>query len=244
MGRMASPTPPPQTTPTSAPPVLLVHGFASSYERNWREPGWVDILADEGRKVIGFDLPGHGDADKPHDPDAYAGMEAAVVSALPGDGQVDAIGFSLGGQLLLKVAATDPGRFRRIVVGGVGDNIFRHDDPEAAARAIETGTASEGDPGVAQAFAVFAKAPGNDPAALAACLRRPRTPVSPGDLAGVKVPVLVVLGDRDFAGPADKLMAALPDARLASLAGADHFGTPKDFRFIEAALGFLGDAPG
>ena len=223
------------------PPVLLVHGFASSYERNWREPGWVDILDDEGRDVIGFDLPGHGEADKPHDPEAYADMEQAVVAALPKDHQVDAIGFSLGGQLLLKVAAENPTRFRRIVVGGVGDNIFRHDDPEAAARAIESGTASEGDPAVAQAFSVFAKAPGNDPAALAACLRRPRSPLSPGDLATVTVPVLVVLGDKDFAGPADKLMAALPDAKLETLTGADHFGTPKDFRFIEAAMKFIRD---
>ena len=224
----------------TAPYVLLVHGFASSYERNWREPGWVDILADEGREVIGLDLPGHGTADKPHDPEAYENMEAAVFEALPGE-QVDAIGFSLGGQLLLRVAAGHPSRFRRIVVGGVGENIFRHDDPEAAARAIESGEASEGDPGVAQAFAVFAKAPGNDPAALAACLRRPRAPVTPGELAGVTVPVLVVLGDRDFAGPADKLIEALPDARLAPLAGADHFGTPKDFRFIDAAMDFLRD---
>lgn len=225
----------------AAPPVLLVHGFASSYERNWREPGWVDILADEGREVIGFDLPGHGEAEKPHEPEAYKGMEAAVASALPGEGQVDAIGFSLGGQLLLRVAAGQPGRFRRIVVGGVGDNIFRHDDPEAAARAIETGSASEGDPGVAAAFAVFATAPGNDPAALAACLRRPREPVTPDEMACVSVPLLVVLGDRDFAGPANKLMAALPSARLATLAGADHFGTPKDFRFIEAAMDFIRD---
>ena len=225
----------------AAPPVLLVHGFASSYERNWREPGWVDILEDEGRDVIALDLPGHGSADKPHEPEAYSRMESAVESALPANGQVDAIGFSLGGQLLLKVAAKLPSRFRRIVIGGVGDNIFRHDDPEAAARAIETGAASEGDPGVAQAFAVFAKAPGNDPAALAACLRRPRAPITPGDLAGVTVPVLVVLGERDFAGPADKLMSALPNARLVGLTAADHFGTPKDFRFIEAALDFIRD---
>lgn len=227
--------------PMAPPPVLLVHGFASSYERNWREPGWVDILDDEGRDVVGFDLPGHGNAEKPHDPQAYVDMEEAVAAALPGEGPVDAIGFSLGGQLLLRVAAEKPSRFRRIVVGGVGDNIFRHDDPEAAARAIETGAASDGDPGVAQAFAVFAKAPGNDPAALAACLRRPRDPVTPDVLAGVSVPVLVVLGDKDFAGPADKLMAALPDARLESLTGADHFGTPKDFRFIEAAMKFIRD---
>ena len=219
--------------------MLLVHGFASSFERNWREPGWVDILQDEGREVIGFDFLGHGLAEKPHDPGAYAHLDEALVAALPEGAPVDAVGFSMGAQQLLKVASVQPGRFRKLVVGGVGANLFRRTDPEAAAKAIEAGETSEGDPAVAQAFATFARAPGNDPAALAACLRRPEPALEPGQLRGVTVPVLVVLGDRDFAGPADQLMEALPDARLVSLRGADHFGTPKDFRFIEAAVDFL-----
>ena len=223
------------------PPVLLVHGFASSFERNWREPGWVDILHDEGLEVMGLDLLGHGTADKPHDPAAYSDMTSAIESALPTAGQVDAVGFSLGGQLLLKLASEQPHRFRRLVIGGVGDNMFRDGDPEPAARAIETGEASEGDPAVAQAFSVFARAPGNDALALAACLRRPKSSVGEAALAGVEVPVLVVLGDQDFAGPAERLLAALPDARLVSLVAADHFGTPKDFRFIEATVDVLRD---
>jgi hypothetical protein len=52
--------------------------------------------------------------------------------------------------------------------------------------------------------------------------------------------VLVVLGERDFAGPAAPLVEALPDGRLVTLAGADHFGTPKDVRFLDAGLDFLG----
>jgi hypothetical protein len=36
-------------------------------------------------------------------------------------------------------------------------------------------------------------------------------------------------------------MATLPQARLVTLAGADHFGTPKDFRFIDATVDFLRD---
>jgi hypothetical protein len=36
----------------------------------------------------------------------------------------------------------------------------------------------------------------------------------------------------------------LPDAKLVTLRGADHFGTPKDFRFLDAALEFLEATPG
>ncbi len=220
-------------------PVLLVHGFASSFERNWREPGWVDLLQEEGHQVIGVDLLGHGEAEKPHDPAAYAALEQDVIKALPATGPVDAIGFSMGANLLLRVAAADPSRFGRLVVGGVGANLFRGGDSEAAARAIEAGETAEGDPAVAQAFATFARAPGNDPAALAACMRRASTPIDPADLARIDLPVLVVLGDQDFVGPADELLAALPNARFVPLRGCDHFGTPKDFRFIDAALSFL-----
>lgn len=220
-------------------PVLLVHGFASSFERNWREPGWVDILAEEGREVIGLDLPGHGEADKPHDPAAYIGLERSIARVLPAGGPVDAVGFSLGAGLLLRLACDGPGLFRRIVVGGVGESLLRDSDPEPAARAVETGETRPGDPAAVQAFARFARAPGNDPVALAACLRRPAAPLAASDLAAVDVPILVVLGDRDFAGPAAPLVQALAYATLVSLAGADHFSTPRDFRFIDAAVEFL-----
>jgi pimeloyl-ACP methyl ester carboxylesterase len=224
----------------SLPPVLLVHGFASSFERNWREPGWVDLLRDLGREVIPIDLPGHGDAPKPHDPQAYADLASAVTAVLP-EGPVDAVGFSLGAGLLLRAASRQPERFRRIVVAGIGASVFREDSSggEAMARAVEAGVAAEGDPAAAGAFARFGQAPGNDTAALAACMRRPPDPLNPADLASLHRPVLVVLGDQDFAGPAQPLVDALPDARLVSLRGLDHFGTPKDFRFVDAALDFL-----
>jgi len=221
-------------------PVLMVHGFASSFERNWREPGWVDVLQEEGHRVVGVDLLGHGQAPKPADPEAYRDIERGVEAAMPDEGPVDAVGFSLGGQLLLRVAARQPERFRRIAVGGVGNNIFSTSSSDEAALVIEGGEVGETGHEALGAFARFAQAPGNDPAALAACMRRPQEPIGPDDLAGVKVPVLVVLGDKDFAGPADRLMAALPDAKLVTLPGADHFGTPKDFRFIDAVVQFLG----
>jgi pimeloyl-ACP methyl ester carboxylesterase len=75
-------------------------------------------------------------------------------------------------------------------------------------------------------------------------MSRPDTPqITPELLSAVTHPVLVCLGDRDFAGPADPLMEALPNARLKVLRGVDHFATPKDFGFIDAALAFLDAVP-
>jgi pimeloyl-ACP methyl ester carboxylesterase len=222
-------------------PVVLVHGFASSFHRNWREPGWVDLLEEGGRSVIGVDLLGHGDAPKPHDPEAYADLEGCVEMVLPAEGTVDGLGFSLGARVLLTLASRIPERFGRIVVGGVGENLFREDSTEAVADAMDGGdlpTHPE-----MQAFTRFAQGSGNDPKALAAVLRRPAPPLTPEMLAKVTCPVLVVLGDRDFAGPADPLVDALPDATLVTLKKVDHLATPSDFGFIDATLEFLGAQP-
>src|SRR4029077_8526920 len=110
-----------------------VHGVASSAEHNWRQPGWLDLLADCGRETIAVDLPAHGTARRP--------------AAAPAD-------------------RNRPGP---------------HNNPR-------TGRARRQDP----------------------------------------------------AGPGDGLVAALPDARLVTLRGVDHFGTPGDVRCMQAVLDFLG----
>jgi len=221
-------------------PVLLVHGFATSAARTWRDNGWIDLLDDAGREVIAPDLLGHGDAPKPHDPEAYATLESDVAALLP-DRPVDAIAFSLGARIVLTLAAEDPGRFGRIVVAGVGANLFRQDGSGTIALAVE-GTGDPANP-VVQYFAGLAAQPGADRAALAACIRHPRPPLDAATLGKVTCPVLVVLGDRDFAGPADPLVEALPDATFRPLRGVDHFATPKNLGFVDAALGFLDAQP-
>ncbi|MFM9083659.1 MAG: alpha/beta fold hydrolase, partial [Actinomycetota bacterium] len=50
-------------------PVVLVHGWAGSFRETWQSTGVDALLADAGREVVGVDLLGHGDADKPHDPE-------------------------------------------------------------------------------------------------------------------------------------------------------------------------------
>lgn len=221
-----------------APPVVLVHGFGTSFELTWVSNGWVDLLADEGREVIGVDLLGHGKAQKPTDPEAYGDLGERVRDALP-DEVVDAVGFSLGAKTLLRVAAAEPERFRSLVVAGVGANLFRNTDHSAIVEAVRTGD-DRGDPAL-RYFAGLAELPGNDRAALAACMTNGGGGTSADELARITCPVLVVLGDADFAGPADPLVDALPDARFVELPRTDHAKTPKSFGFIDAALDFLRD---
>ncbi len=225
---------------TESIPVVLLHGFATSSARTWGENGWLDLLADAGRRTVPIDLLGHGSAEKPHDPAAYADLEGWVAERLPaGDGPVDAVGFSLGARLLLGLAADRPGRFRRIVTLGVGRNVFGPSGNDAILRAVESGADPE-NPAAAY-FARLAEHPDADRAALAALLKAPVRPLTTADCARVTVPVLVVIGARDFAGPGEPLAEALPDARLVVLPGADHFSTPKDFGAIDATLRFLED---
>src|SRR3954470_21587997 len=81
-------------------PIVLVHGLGSSFEHGWRASGWADLIADSGREVIPVDLLCHGTAVASHAPAAYAHLESSIEQVLP-DEPVDAIGFSLGAQLLL-----------------------------------------------------------------------------------------------------------------------------------------------
>lgn len=217
-------------------PVVLIHGFGTSYELTWVHNGWVDLLADEGREVIGVDLLGHGDAPKPTDPEAYDDLGARVRDALP-DEPADAIGFSLGAKTLLQVAAADPSRFRSLIVAGVGSNLFQRSDHSAVVDAVRTGD-DGGNPAL-RYFAGLADLPGNDREALAACMSNGGGGITPEQLAAITCPVLVVLGDQDFTGPADPLVDALPDATYVELARTDHAKTPKSFAFIDAALEFL-----
>jgi pimeloyl-ACP methyl ester carboxylesterase len=220
------------------PPVVLVHGFATSAARTWGDNGWIDLLTDAGREVLAPDLLGHGTAPKPHDPADYDDLEDRLLAELP-DRAFDAIGFSLGARTLLVLASAHPERFHRLIVAGVGANLFRADESHLIADAIEGGAAPENP--AARYFQQLAQAPDQDAQALAAYMRRPKhVELTDEGLAGITCPVLVVLGDRDFAGPADPLMERLPTAKLVTLRGVDHFATPKDFGFIDAALGFLG----
>jgi len=221
-------------------PVVLVHGFGTSSDRTWRDNGWIDLLQDAGREVVAIDLLGHGRSDKPHDPAAYDDLEALVAAQLP-DGPIDGVGFSLGARVLLTLATETPERFASLTLLGVGTNLLVTEGSGLIVDAIE----GRGDPAnpVVQYFAGLAAQPDVDRAALAACLRSARPALTPERLARATVPVRVVLGDQDFAGPGEPLVELLPDATLTMLPGVDHFATPKSFAAIDAVLEGLGAVP-
>ena len=226
----------------TGPEVALVHGFGTSFEATWVGNGWAALLADAGRTVISVDLLGHGTAEKPTDPDDYRNLEQWVLDVLPSE-PVDGIGFSMGAQVLLWLAAHHSDRFGRLVVSGIGRNLFESDvgwRPKMV-EAVRTGVAVTPE---LRYFAQLPESPGADRTALVAFLERPdRREFTSELLAAVTLPVLVVIGGADLAGPADPLVDALPDATLVVLPGVDHFATPKNFGFIEAALDFIDAQP-
>ena len=229
--------------PQSAQPVIVVHGWGGSFDSTWRSSGFADLLEDAGRKVLGVDLLGHGTAPKPHDPSAYDDLTGRILDAMP-DEPVDAVGFSLGAMTLLRLAVENPGRIRRLVLAGIGRNVLEVDDSGTWRKIVDAiGGQGDAEDVTVGLFVQYANQPGNDPVALSCVMQRHRPPFSAEQLAGVKCPTLVVIGDRDFAGPGDGLVALLPDARLVVLKNCDHFATTENFGFFDAALEFLGALP-
>jgi len=220
--------------------VALLHGLGSSFDRNWRAFGWVSGLDAAGYRAVPLALPGHGPGPHATDPAAYADTSAAVLRQLDrAGGPVDAVGFSVGAEVLLSVAMRRPGTFRRLVLLGVGEPLLAPAPEVSWTLADEIERGVDGTNGWARLFRRMVAAAGNEMPPILAFLRRPRRPMTPETLAAVTVPVLVVLGDEDPAAPGDRLVAALPDARLVTLPGTDHFTTPADPRAIAAAVEFL-----
>ena len=229
-------------------PVLMVHGWGGSHQRTWQEPGVEMLLQESGRRVIGVDLLGHGTADKPHDPAAYADLSLPIRTAA-NDARVDArvgarvdgIGFSLGAIALLHAASINPNLFRRLILAGIGDSVFEPQNESEIARIISgvDGTALDDDT-IARQFGAYARQTHNDPDALRAVLQRPRgEPFTELIANTITAQVLIVVGDGDFVLPADRLAASFRNSRLQVLQNCDHFATPENFSFIDALLDFF-----
>ncbi|WEK46340.1 MAG: alpha/beta fold hydrolase [Candidatus Andeanibacterium colombiense] len=227
-------------TTRSFPPVVLLHGCGGSPEQAFIEPGWAAAFAAAGREALMPRLPGHGRGSPSHDPADYADLAGALLPCLP-HGTFDLVGFSLGAKLALDIAVRFPGRIRRMVLGGIGDNAFAPETiGDAAAAALEHGP-TESTPPPVRAFLDTWDPQLNDPLAIAAVLRRPANPVfTEAQIAAIAVPVAVVNGRADFvASMGTRLIDALGVEQVL-LPGVGHFDLTARPEFRGIALDFLG----
>jgi pimeloyl-ACP methyl ester carboxylesterase len=234
----------------NAPPVVLVHGFASSRGQNWKSTGWYASLTEAGFGVVAMDCRGHGESDKPHD-EAFYGHErmaedVAMVMDAAGIAAAALIGYSMGGFITLRLAAVSPERVGRLVLGGVGE--FYLTGPriadEASRARLSDALLTDDKQGITdrrgRMFRDFADQPGKDRIALAACMRAMSPNLPARTLAQVRLPVLVVCGQADdVAGPPGPLAAAFAQGRAVTIAGRDHMSAVGDRKTRQAAVEFL-----
>ena len=111
----------------SGPPVVLLHGFASSLYT------WKDVLPAlaAGHDVVAIDLPGFGGSSipRPLQATSYPGVVLAVMDRLGLD-RASLVGNSLGGSVAVAVAGEHPERVDRLVViDSAGFNFRARDRP-------------------------------------------------------------------------------------------------------------------
>lgn len=212
--------------------VLLSHGYSAT-RRMW--DGQRPALDDRYR-LVAWDMRGHGQTDSPDDPAQYSadltvadmrgllahlGIERAVVG-----------GLSLGGYMSLAFHLTHPEMVRALVICDSGPG-YRSAEARAAwnARAHERaadlearGLAALGERSreMQEAIRHHRSAQGLAHAARGMLAQQDSRVID--SLSGIRVPTLIVVGDRDepFLAPTRYMAAKIPGARVEVIAGAGH----------------------
>jgi pimeloyl-ACP methyl ester carboxylesterase len=230
-------------------PVVLVHGFASTKEVNWVNPGWVSTVTRAGRRAIALDNRGHGASAKLYDPDAYhsatmAGDVRALLDHL-GIARADVMGYSMGARICAFLALAHPDRVRSVALGGLGIRLVDGVGlPESIADALEAPSLADVRDPQGRTFRAFAEQTGSDLKALAACIRGSRQTLSRQDCTKLAAPILVAVGTKDdVAGSAQELAALLPHGTALDIPGRDHMLAVGDRAYKTGVLHFLAERP-
>lgn len=230
-------------------PVLLIHGFASSYLVNWISPGWVKTLTEAGYRVIALDNRGHGRSTKSYNPAAYTPSEMATDAAALldhlGIEKAHVFGYSMGARISAFLALEHPEKIATLILGGLGygmvDGVGDW-DPIADALVAPDPEAISHPRG--KMFRTFADQTRSDRQALAACIATSRELVSEAQMTTITAPVLVGVGTKDdIAGSAQRLAALLPNGEAFDIEGRDHMLAVGDRTFKARVIEFLKEHP-
>jgi pimeloyl-ACP methyl ester carboxylesterase len=228
------------------PPIIMQHGFSSSFYWEWVECGLAEAVAGLGRRVIGIDARGHGQSDKPHETRYYGenhmARDVMDLATHLGLASYDLVGYSMGGAIATVVASLDQ-RARRVVISGVGEAVVRSGgvdrrvlDTKALAAGLRADTTA-GQPEIVQRFREGAIARGNDLLALAA--HSDAVTDRHIDFAAITAKVLVMAGDTDPLAPHPEVLAnAIAGAHLQLVPGDHHFSR-RSPEYRAALLQFL-----
>ncbi len=214
------------------PAVLLTHGYSSTGR------AWTDQhrALGEGYRVMSWDMRGHGETESPDDPALYShdltvadmhglfvhlGVERAVVG-----------GLSLGGTMSLAFYRRHPAMVRALIICDSGPG-YRNADARAewnrraAARAADLETRglevlSGGSRDMQEAMRRHRSAQGLAHAARGMLAQRDSSIID--SLPDIRVPTLVIVGDRDtsFVAPCEYMAKKIPGARLEVISDAGH----------------------
>lgn len=229
----------------SGPPVLLIHGFASSATVNWVHTGWLKTLGDAGYRVIALDNRGHGASEKPHDPafyhpDMMARDGVALLDHL-GIPAAHVMGYSMGARISAFLAIADCERVLSLVFGGLGIGMCDGvGDWDPIADALLAPSLADVTHQRGRMFRAFAEQTKSDRFALAACIATSRDLVKREDIAKIEIPALVAVGTKDdIAGSADELAELMPAGRALDIPNRDHMLATGDRVFKAGVLEFL-----
>ncbi len=242
------------------PPILMIHGFASNIEQNWKHTKWISTLKDNYRLIL-LDCRGHGKSDKPHE-DSFYGHDKMISDVIIlmenlSIGKANFFGYSMGALITSQLLLQKPELFISAILGGFVLYLPQNEKERTLYREntllrIEAFKAESiehiKDP-IARRFRQFAEIGGNDLNALAAVMagtfqETPDLVGSPSQSKAsfkkVKTPILTVLGSDDFI-PGDKTLIAqlVPNACHFQIQGKDHLTVVPDPRFKMVVKAFL-----
>ncbi len=230
-------------------PIVLIHGFASTKEVNWVQPGWVATLTGAGRRVIAHDNRGHGRSTKLYAPADYhierMADDVIVLMDHLGLPRADLMGYSMGGRIAAMVTLRHPGRVRSTILGGIGIALVKGAGlGDNIAQALEAHSIDDVSDPVGRRFRAFADQTKSDRRALAACMRGSRQTVTQSEVSAIRTPVLIAVGTKDeIAGSARELAALIPGAHVLDIPNRDHMLAVGDKVYKAGVLKFLSERP-